>query len=189
MKTVCPLKSFYCFEGKCPVKTCQNNTPVTERGCLSLDRKERHDKITDTELLYYKIKPNKEEFASKSLDSKFASYIRKRYISSAKGIMTLYLYVQFCKATQKPSKHFNYTLGTNDVIDEVLTSAPLNIKLLGFETWMLYYLYNPKFLDHFIETQERKTSDVSIVTVLGTTPRRYDTVVDELKKFQKVGNK
>lgn len=182
MKTVCPLKSFYCFEGKCPLKTCQNNTPVTERGCLSLDRKERHDKITDTELLYYKIKPNKEEFASKSLDSKFASYIRKRYIASAKGIMTLYLYVQFCKATQKPNKNFKYVPGSNPVFDDVINSAPLNIKLLGFETWMLYYLYNPKFLDHFIETQERKTSDVSIVTVLGTTPRRYDTVVEELKK-------
>lgn len=186
---VCPLVDFYVYEGKCPVTTCQHNTTRTCNGCMIQDRQERSDRITDAEILFYKIRPNPEQFSSKNPDVKFASYIRKRFISMAKGNMTLYMYVTFCKNTQKPSSKFDYAAGKNAIIDEAINSFPLNQKELHFEPWMIYYLYNPKFLQHFIEKQDRtNTEAISIHNVLCTTPKKYNRVVQELKTYSK-GNK
>lgn len=186
----CPLNGQYCYTGRCQITTCQHQTSVTVTGCLLQDRKERHDKISDAEVLHYKIKPRADEFGSKSMDVKFASYVRKVQIGATRSNMALYLYVNFVLGKYKPNPKFDYEPGINKIIDQTVSSFPLQQDYLPFAPWMLFYLANPKVFKEFLGDQNRMiTEKLDLVNVLGSTPGKYKNLCLSIKQFAQAKRK
>lgn len=185
-ENTCPLVPWYKFKGKCSITTCQNNTTRTLTGCLALDRPERSDKITDTELLHYKVIPNKEKLDSQTMDTKYTSYIRKKYVSSVKSNMVYYLYVMYIQHNYKPHSKFTYIKGVSGIIDNILHSFPFNQKEAVFEPWMIVYAANPKIFKLFLSKQQRSTGEtINLVSVLGLTPGKYKNICHAIKEYPK----
>lgn len=185
-KNQCPLVDWYTFCGKCTITTCQNHTSKTLKGCLSLDRTERSDRITDTELLHYKVIPNADKMDSNSLDSKFTAYLRKKCVTAVKGNMVFYLYVAYVSQKYTPHPKFNYIPGVTSFIDNLVSNFPFNQSEVTFEPWMLPYLVDPKIYKKFLETQGRNSGDaVTLVVALGITPGKYKNLCQAIKDFNK----
>lgn len=184
---VCPLVPSYGTHGKCEVQGCQNHNLISPTGCLLRDRAENEHKITDAEILHYKIRPRSDEFGSKSLDTKFSAYIRKRHVVAAKSNMIFYMFVQYVKEKFTPHPKFNYVTGYSKFLDQLLTEFPFTQEDSGFEPWMLPYLSMPKVFNTFVEGQNRKISEaISLVNVLGITPGKYKNLKHSIQTFDKV---
>lgn len=184
---VCPLVPSYGTKGKCGVETCQNHNLISPTGCLLRDRAENESKITDAEILHYKIRPRSAEFGSKSLDTKFSAYIRKRHVVAAKSNMIFYMFVQYVKEKFAPHPKFNYTQGYSKFLDQMISEFPFTQEDSGFEPWMLPYLSMPKIFNTFVEGQNRKISEsISLVNVLGITPGKYKNLKHSIQTFTKV---
>lgn len=183
----CPLVTFFATHGKCNITTCQHNTPVTNTGCLLRDRQESSNGITDTELLFYKIQPKKESFGSKSLDSRFANYVRKKAETAAKSNMIFAMYYEFVLANHKQSPRFIYVSGKNKFIDDIMNSFPFVQEGFEFESWTLPFLAQPKTFKAFLEKQKRKiTEKISLINVLGLTPGKYKNLCHALKNYHTI---
>lgn len=181
---VCPCNKTFQFSGKCIVTTCQYHNVKTKSGCLELDIAAASTKLSDTQILHFKILPNQDKFESKSYDGKFAFYARKKAVVAAKSNMLLYLYCSWIKTKLKPSEKFGYEVGISNVLDEMLRNFPFNQPELSFEPWMLYYAANPKVYQKFIDEQQRGGEEsVLLINVLCLTPGKHKNLVYALKNF------
>lgn len=184
---ICPLVENYQFVGKCSIKSCQNFTPVTCSGCLMLDRTERSDSIiTDNELLYYKMKPNKTAFDKEDLEVKDAIAARKKYETRVKNNILFFLYVEYVKHNHKPSPLFHYVSGVSVALDQIIEGYPFNQNVVNFEPWMLLYLLNVSVFSNFTSSEHRfDVSGSTICGLLAQTPGKYKTLKEEVKGFQR----
>jgi hypothetical protein len=187
VRNICPLVETYEFQGKCTITTCQNHTVVTCSGCLMLDRNERSDSsMTDSEILHYKLNPNKEKFSTKTLDVKAALNLRKYYELRARNNILFFLYVEFVRVKHKPHPKFDYVEGVSPTLDSILSVYPFNQKVINFQPWMLVYLLNVDTFDEFVRTEHRfDASSSSISGLLSQTPGKYRVLKDEVRSFHK----
>lgn len=129
----CPLRDAYMFKNKCNISTCKYFTENTARRCLSLDiRFAASDKVSDSELRLYKfpaISPQK------------IAQLRKMAVIRAENVVRLYVLVGKIEHEQKVWEYVPCP-----ILDTILDRKPLRIRKLGFEPWMLYYLFNREYV-------------------------------------------
>lgn len=129
----CPLRDEYMFKEKCSINTCKYHTDKTARRCLSLDVKfAASDKVSDAELKLYKFP---------DLTPQKIAQLRKLSVGRAENIVRLYVLIQ---KIEQESHVWKYE--PSPILDTVIARRPLRIKMLGFESWMLYYLCDREYV-------------------------------------------
>jgi len=133
----CPLHSGYKFKTKCCVTTCKFHSTRTRNNCLGLDITfSSEDKpFSDHELLHYK-------FPHKELSVKDVTKLRKRAVEQVKHLIMLQRIISVLTETKTETDGFNYVEGKSNIIDDLITSEPLTLKKLHFETWMLTLIFD-----------------------------------------------
>lgn len=144
----CPLQPDYKFRTQCRIRTCRNFTPCTESRCLALDTRFSSDDktVSDGELLRYK-------FGDKEMSVKDVTKIRKRAVDSVMSSLSLYRLISAIMERHSREEGFAYVPGQSEIVDRVVTSKPLRIKLLRFEPWMLKFLLDTDFVSGVLETK------------------------------------
>lgn len=134
----CPLKSTYLFTSACTINSCKLYTLVTDNNCLMLDNVISDENITDEQLLQYK-------FSDTDLTEKDVIALRKKAVDRVKNIVTLYRLIS--QVAEHKATSPKYKLTNHAIIDKVLTSKPLSISKLGFESWMFARLVDEKYVE------------------------------------------
>lgn len=132
-KNTCPLREEYIFKEKCTIHTCKYYSSTTNRNCLALDvRFAASDKVSDAELRLYKFP---------ELTPQKISQLRKLSVARSENVVRLYVLVQ---AIEKEVCKWKYE--PTPILDTILARKPLRIRKLGFEPWMLYYLFDREYV-------------------------------------------
>lgn len=166
----CPLNENYRFRTKCTIRSCKNYSSFTETRCLGLDVKFASDDktITDVELLHYK-------FDDREVSLKDVSNVRKKAVERVKNVLALYRLVSYIADKEDFTEGTNYQYGVSPNIDDLLRSKPLRIKLLGFQPWMLKFIFDEKYVKEVVGPKFK------IQQVLGLKTKEYSSIVSSVK--------
>lgn len=169
----CPLLSDFKFNKRCSIKTCQHYNLLTERRCLSLDRKVSSDAktFTDKELLLYKF--------PKNTTLRDVSTKRRFSLAQIRNITALYYFVHYISENY-PRKN-NYVTGEDPNLDELISKSNLVYKQLGIKfSWMLPHIINESTFEKFGKSKTL-SSDVTIKTMVGLTNSDYKLFIEKVK--------
>lgn len=179
----CPLYPGYRFKTQCRVTTCKFYSERTRTKCLGIDITfSAEDKpFSDGELLHYK-------FSNQELSLKEVSRIRKKAVEQVKNLIMLQRLVTVLAERHEEFDGFQYEPGRSSRVDKALTSVPLSLKKLDFETWMLPLLFDssvtseivgPKFkLKEALMLTTKEFAELErAVKILGSGETLFNSVV------------
>lgn len=169
----CPLYEDYRFRTNCTISSCKNYSPFTPSRCLGIDTKFSSDDktITDVELLHYK-------FNNKEISIKEVTAFRKRAVDRVKSVLVLYRLVSHISEKEDFSEGTKYQYGKYPIIDELVQNKPLRVKVLGFQPWMLKFIFDEKYVSKVVGPKFK------VRQALGLKNKEYISIQEALKKLE-----
>jgi hypothetical protein len=103
---------------------------------------------------------------------------RKEAMASVKAILTLYKYIEFIKQEYKPKDGNN---PKHRRLVRLVNNYPLTVPEIGFETWMLPFLFKAKVYKRFLVKHTGTCSEISLRELLGLTQKKFNKLLGVVK--------
>jgi hypothetical protein len=161
----CQYVDWYKFNKRCVISTCKFHSTQVDTCCMAISRAAPggNKSISDQELRYYKFMGE--------MTTRGVAVRRKKAIKRTKALIAFHRFVEHIRETYEPIVDY---AGGDEVLDLALRGYPFKFKRIGFDPWMLTYLFDPVVYKHFLDEHGRgDNEDLSIQDMLDMTKRDY----------------